>query len=64
MLQQHGLSAKHAVITTHPEAVYQNNYHSFLTYIIRFQLHSAAEDESVEVGLLEDLVESGFILKL
>lgn len=36
----------------------------YFTYVIRFQLHSAAEDKSVEVGLLEDLVEGSFVLKL
>lgn len=36
--------------------------HTIFTYIIRFQLHSVAEDKSVEVGMLEDLIEGSFIL--
>lgn len=33
------------------------------TYVVRLQLHSVAEDKRVEVGLLEDLVEGGFVLE-
>lgn len=33
-----------------------------ITYIIRFQLHSVAEDKSFEVGLLEDLIKRRLIL--
>lgn len=39
-----------------------SHYHKIFTYIIRFQLHSVAEDKSVEVGMLEDLIEGSFIL--
>lgn len=39
-----------------------SHYHTIFTYIICFQLHSVAEDKSVEVGMLEDLIEGSFIL--
>lgn len=53
----------HDAMTTDPQAFRQSNYHCRFTYVIRLQLHSAAEDEGVEVGLLEDFVEGGFILE-
>lgn len=53
----------HDAMTTDPQAFHQSNYHRRFTYVIRLQLHSAAEDEGVEVGLLEDFVEGGFILE-
>lgn len=53
----------HDAMTTDPQAFRQSNHHRRFTYVIRLQLHSAAEDEGVEVGLLEDFVEGGFILE-
>lgn len=41
-------------------AVYQENF----TYIISFQLHSAAEYKGIEVGLLENFIEGSFVLKV
>lgn len=37
--------------------------HLVSAYVIRFHLDSAAEDECVEVGLLEDLVEGHLVLR-
>lgn len=53
----------HDAMTTDPQAFRQSNYHRRFTYVIRLQLHSAAEDEGVEVGLLEDFVKGGFVLE-
>lgn len=50
-------------MTTDLQAFRQGNYHCRFTYVIRLQLHPAAEDEGVEVGLLEDFVEGGFVLQ-
>lgn len=33
------------------------------TYVVSFKLHSVAEDKSVKVGLLEDLIKRSLVLK-
>lgn len=52
----------HDAMTTDPRAFHHTD--CCFTYVIGFELHSAAEDERVEVGLLEDLVKGRFVLKL
>lgn len=49
-------------MTTDPQAFRHTD--CCFTHVIGFQLHSAAEDERVEVGLLEDFVKGRFVLKL
>lgn len=41
----------------------QSGYQTDFTHIISFQLHSAAEDKRVEVGLLEDFIKGRLVLK-
>lgn len=54
-------SVTHDIIQQKPDprSVYQADF----THIISFHLHSAAEYEGVEVGLLENLIEGSFVLQ-
>lgn len=56
LLQRYG---RYNPVKLDPRSVYQADF----TYIISFQLHSAAEYEGVEVGLLENFIEGSFVLQ-
>lgn len=56
LLKRYG---QYNTVKVDPRSVYQTDF----TYVISFQLHSAAEYKGVKVGLLENLIEGSFILK-